>query len=101
MIVDGSLVDTEQIYQQLQLYNTEADSANSINSLTRFFSKSLLAVDAMSFNVNKAKRQSGLDSDAALGTTTDNYDEGEDGEDEDDFGLGKVSRKKSGCSLLC
>jgi len=51
--------------------------------------------------VNKAKRQSGLDSDAALGTTTDNYDEGEDGEDEDDFGLGKVSRKKSGCSLLC
>lgn len=90
LIVDTGLVDTEQIYQQLQLYNTELDSASSINNLTKFFSKSLLAADSISFNVNKAKTQSSMDSDAALGTTTDNFDGSNDGEDEDDYDLSEV-----------
>lgn len=84
LIVDEKIVDTEQIYQQLQLYNNELDSSSSINNLTKFFSKSLVAIDSISFNINIKKSGNNLNSDAANGTTTDNFDDSNDGEDEDD-----------------
>ena len=86
LIVDKDLVDSEQIYQQVQLYNNERDSSSSISSLTKFFSKSLVSLDSMSFNIDlKKTRSSSLDSDAAVGTTTDNFEDSNDGEDEEDY----------------
>jgi len=87
LIVDKELVDSEQIYQQIQLYNNEIESTSSISSLTKFFSKSLVALDSISFNIDTKKTQSSdLNGDAANGTTTDNFDDdSNDGEDEDDF----------------
>lgn len=54
LIVDKNLVDLEQIYQQLQLYNQNSDltSSASINSLTKFFSKCLVNMDMLSFNLD-------------------------------------------------
>ena len=86
LIVDKDYVDTEQIYQQIQLYNNEAESSCSLNSLTKFFSKCLVDTDSIAFNVDLAKkRSSGLSSDTANGTTTDNIDDSNDGEDEQEF----------------
>lgn len=85
LIVDKNIVDSEQIYQQLQLYNNELDSSSSINSLTKFFSKSLVSIDSISFNIDVKKSGNSLNSDnVANGTTTDNFDDSNDGEDEDD-----------------
>lgn len=88
LIVDKQLVDNEQIYQQLQLYNN--DTSSSIQSLTKFFSKCLVSIDSISFNVelkktliNKNEQTNGN------GTTTDNLedDDSNDGEDEEDDDL--------------
>jgi len=50
LIVDSRLVDNEQIYQQLQLYNND-----SIHSMTKFFAKCLLNVEQISFNIDMKK----------------------------------------------
>ena len=86
LIVDKSFVDTEQIYQQIQLYNNEAESSCSLNSLTKFFSKCLVDAESIAFNLDLTKkRSSGVSSDTANGTTTDNIDDSNDGEDEQEF----------------
>ena len=86
LIIDKNLVDTEQIYQQLQLYNND-QSSTSINSLTKFFSKCLVNLDNLSFNIDlKSKKKSNGLNGATNGTTTDNLDSNEeaDKEEEDD-----------------
>ncbi len=85
LIVDKSYVDTEQIYQQIQLYNNQAESSSSLNSLTKFFSKCLIAIDSISFNIDLKKKRvvdGSANSETLNGTTTDNLDDSNDGEDE-------------------
>jgi U3 small nucleolar RNA-associated protein MPP10 len=84
LIIDTKLVDNEQIYQQLQLYNNEASS--SLGSLAKFFSKCLVSIDSVSFNVELKKSSRSASENG--GTTTDNLedDDSNDGdEDEDNF----------------
>jgi U3 small nucleolar RNA-associated protein MPP10 len=50
LVIDTSLVDHEQIYQQLQLYNN--DSSTSVLSMIKFFSKCLLNIDSFTFNLD-------------------------------------------------
>jgi hypothetical protein len=51
LIVDKNLVDNEQIYQQLQLYN--GDTLASLPSLSKFFAKCMLKLDSLKLNVDK------------------------------------------------
>jgi len=84
LIIDTKLVDNEQIYQQLQLYNNEASS--SLGSLAKFFSKCLVSIDSVSFSVELKKSSRSASENG--GTTTDNLedDDSNDGdEDEDNF----------------
>ena len=85
LIVDKNLVDNEQIYQQLQLYNN--DTSSSIGSLTKFFSKCVVAIDDLSFNVDLKKSAINRElngSSGGGGGTTDNLedDDSNNGEDE-------------------
>jgi len=85
LIVDKDLVDNEQIYQQLQLYNN--DTSSSIGSLTKFFSKCVLGIDSLSFNVELKKNALNRElngSSGGGGGTTDNLedDDSNNGEDE-------------------
>ena len=86
LIVEKNLVDNEQIYQQLQLYNS--DKSSSINSLTKFFSKCVVGLDSLSFNVELKKsvnqREQLLNGSSGGGGTTDNLedDDSNNGEDE-------------------
>ena len=84
LIIDKTLVDTEQIYQQLQLYNND-QSSTSINSLTKFFSKCLVNLDTLSFNIDlKSKKKSNGLNGTTNGTTTDNLDSNEEADKEED-----------------
>lgn len=104
LIIDKNLVDLEQIYQQLQLYNQNSDlsaTSASINLLTKFFSKCLVQLDNISFNLdtktpskslsvnslNKKTLASSIHSD--LNSTNDNSVDAEgeedDFEEEEDF----------------
>lgn len=92
LIVDKNLVDLEQIYQQLQLYNQNSDltSSASINSLTIFFSKCLLKPESITFNIDtvqnttaKHQTNSSLSDDDSAQADVDQEDE-EDFENEDE-----------------
>ncbi|CAF0782907.1 unnamed protein product [Brachionus calyciflorus] len=93
LIVDNKLVDLEQIYQQLQLYNQNSDltSSASINSLTKFFSKCLVHSDSISFNVNLNENSisknisgSSLSNEDSVDAEADEEYEEEDDQDQDD-----------------
>jgi hypothetical protein len=87
LIVDPKLVDCEQIYQQLQLYsNLDNDESTSVNSLTKFFSKCLVQLNKLSFNVDLTKKSLSngnllLSSDSKLSANNEDSDEA-DREDE-------------------
>ena len=97
LIVYTGLVDNEQIYQQLQLYNNEDQC--SIQHMTKFFAKCLLNKDNLTFNVDTRKMSAnGMNGGGGGGggerdkETTDNFDSNdeqenereEDGDDDDE-----------------
>jgi hypothetical protein len=94
LIVDKSLVDNEQIYQQLQLYN--GDTLASLPSLSKFFAKCMLKLDTLKLSVDKGmifdakkKKKNGLGKSLVKEKINNNHDsEGpssaDDGDDDDD-----------------
>ena len=90
LIVSKELVDDEQIYQQLQL----ASTSTSLASMAKFFSKCLVNLDAMSFQIDLkrtnmvANSKSSMSTVAANTTPTDNDsndgDQDNDDEEEED-----------------
>lgn len=91
LIVDKNLVDLEQIYQQLQLYNQNSDqtSSASINSLTKFFSKCLVQIDTVSFNIDFSQKSSikplsGSSNDDSHAEADEENEDDEDDEEYDD-----------------
>lgn len=93
-------VDHEQIYQQLQLHNN-----NEFNNLMKYFSKCLVNVDNISFNIDttetKTKVKNGLsDSFDKDEDDTDQSENIDDSDDEDgdlfsDEELNNLDKKKS------
>lgn len=97
LIIDKKLVDLEQIYQQLQLYNNldvrEDLACTSISSLTKFFSKCLVQSSRLSFNVdmNEGSKKAGKSingsksmshsSDSKLSINNDESDEADEEEE--------------------
>ena len=87
LIVDSKLVDAEQIYQQLQLYNNDQTST-SLASMTKFFSRCLVNLDGLTFNVDysaKTKKTASNGNHQHTGTTTDNLDSNEDADKEREY----------------
>ncbi len=101
LIIDKNLVDSEQIYQQLQLFNTSQDASSSINSLTKYFSRSLVNSDSISFNLDvkstlkgksisngfNGSNNSNSPTDINSNDDADQSDDEEDDDDDDDDDL--------------
>ncbi|RNA06702.1 U3 small nucleolar ribonucleo MPP10 [Brachionus plicatilis] len=87
LIIDKNLVDLEQIYQQLQLYNQNSDltSSASINSLTKFFSKCLAQPEPMSFSIDTDPSSIGKNHSASSLSNEDSGEAEADQEDEDEY----------------
>ena len=100
LIIDAELVDIEQIYQQLQLLNANGDASASVDALTRFFAKTLVHKDALTFNIAAAttttkKKTNGKMSRSSTGSESqslhshdslfeDESGEGDNDDDDDD-----------------
>lgn len=73
LIVDRECVDLEQIYQQMQLFNA-SDSA-SISALTKFFSKTLLNLNSLSFGIDTSGAANAATSSKSSSATVSNNEE--------------------------
>jgi U3 small nucleolar RNA-associated protein MPP10 len=101
-------VDHEQIYQQLQLHNN-----NDFNNLMKYFSKCLVNIDKISFNIDTTEKNSkiknGISNNLNEQEDTEESEDIDESEDENDFNnengdlfsdeeLNKLDKKKKGNS---
>jgi hypothetical protein len=99
LIVDKNLVDMEQIYQQMHLLFTNSnDTTQLMSTFTKFFSKCMIQLDDLSFNIDLSQQNGTARKSAAVGkkngsalslASTEDYSSADadedDEEDEEDF----------------